>query len=124
MQCLPTQTFGEGTAMTGSREQSAHHTAAVEHHQQAARFHREAARHYQTGKDYAHAAHQALTAHGHALRALEHGQAASTSYAAHEGSPLPTYLSRSTGESGSTAVNQAPACDTSLPIASGSSKCC
>ena len=90
--------------MTGSREQSAHHTAAVEHHQQAARFHREASRHYLIGKDYAHAAHQALTAHGHALRALEHGQAASTSYAAHEGSPLPTYLSRSTGESGSTAV--------------------
>ena len=78
--------------------------AAAEHHQQAARIHREASRHYQTGRDYAHAAHQALTAHGHALRALEHGQAASALYAAHEGSPLPGYLSRSTGGSESTAV--------------------
>jgi len=90
--------------MTDSREQSAHHTAAAEHHQQAARFHREASRHYLIGKDYAHAAHQALTAHGHALRALEHGQAASALYAAQEGRPLPNYLSRSAGGPESTAV--------------------
>jgi hypothetical protein len=90
--------------MTDSRVQSAHHAAATDHHQQAAQFHRAASRHFQMGKDYAHAAHQALAAHGHALRALEHGQAASALYAAHEGSPLPNYLSRSAGESGSTAV--------------------
>jgi hypothetical protein len=90
--------------MTDAREQSTHHAAAAEHHQQAARFHREASRHYQIGKDYAHAAHQALTADGHALRALEHGQAARALYAAHEDRPVPNYLSRSAGEFGSTAV--------------------
>jgi hypothetical protein len=81
-----------------------HHAAAVVHHQQAARFHREASRHYQIGKDYAHAAHQALTAHGHALRAMEHGQTASAHYVAHEHSPLPNYLTRSSGEPMSTAL--------------------
>ncbi len=90
--------------MTGSSEQSLHHAAAAGHHQQAARFHREASRHYQIGKDYAHAAHKALTAHGHALRAQEHGQAASAAYAAHEGNPVPAYLSRTNGASVSTAV--------------------
>jgi hypothetical protein len=93
--------------MTDSREPSGHHAAAAAHHQQAARFHREASRHYLIGKDYAHAAHQALTAHGHALRALEHGQAARALYAAQEGSPLPKYLSRSAGESETTAVASA-----------------
>src|SRR5580704_728316 len=91
-------------AMTDSREHSAHHATGTEHHQQAARFHREASRHYQIGRDYAHAAHQALTAHGHALRALEHGQAASIRYATYESSPLPGYLSRSCGMSATTSV--------------------
>jgi hypothetical protein len=90
--------------MTDSQDPSAHHAAAAVHHQQAARFHREASRHYQIGKDYAHAAHQALTAHGHALRALEHGQAASIRYATYESSPLPGYLSRSSGMSATTSV--------------------
>ncbi len=90
--------------MNDSHNPSVHHAAASEHHQQAARFHREAARHYQIGKDYAHAAHQALTAHGHALRALEHGQAASARYAAHEGSPLPGYLSRAANKPTSTSL--------------------
>lgn len=89
--------------MTGAQAQtSAHHAAAATHHQQAARYHREASRHYQIGKDYAHAAHQAMTAHGHALRALDHGQAASIRYAAHEGNPVPNYLGRPRGTSGST----------------------
>ena len=78
---------------------SSHHAAAAEHHRLAAQFHREASRHYQIGKDYAHAAHQAETAHGHAVRARDCGQAASEDYAAYAGSPLPGYLGRFSGES-------------------------
>lgn len=53
-----------------------HHASAVNHHGQAAHFHREAAKHYLIGKDYAHAAHMALTAQGHALKAIWHGNEA------------------------------------------------
>jgi len=60
-----------------------HHNRAAMHHTQAARYHNEASRHYETGKDYAHAAHQALVAHGHALRALRYGDEARTHYAPH-----------------------------------------
>jgi hypothetical protein len=56
---------------------AAHHAAAAEHHNQAMQLHRSASRHYLIGKDYAHAAHQALTAHGHALLALADADAAS-----------------------------------------------
>ena len=87
--------------MPGSQEPSAHHAAAAAHHRQAALFHRDASRHYQLGRDYAHAAHQALTAHGHALHAQEHGQAAGAAYASEEGDHVPNYLTRA---SGSTAV--------------------
>ena len=90
--------------MTVAHDSMHHHAAAATHHEQAAYFHREASRHYKVGKDYAHAAHQALTAKGHALRALEHGQDASTRYSKHAGSPLPSYLARSSGKSGSTAL--------------------
>lgn len=90
--------------MTVARDPTDHHATAAMHHEQAAYFHREASRHYQIGKDYDHAAHQALTAHGHALRALEYGKAVSTRYAEHEGSPLPSYLTRSLDKSVSTAV--------------------
>lgn len=90
--------------MTATQGPARNHAAAAAHHEQAARFHRKASRHYEIGKDYAHAAHQALTAHGHALRALELGQAARECYAAHEGSPLPGYLHRASDKSVSTAV--------------------
>jgi hypothetical protein len=90
--------------MNLAQDSTDHHISAAIHHEQAAHFHREASRHYQIGKDYAHAAHQALTAHGHALRALEHGQAASTRYADHGGSPLPGYLARAADKPGTTAV--------------------
>ena len=90
--------------MTASQSAAGHHAYAATHHGHAAQFHRDASRHYQIGKDYAHAAHQALSAHGHALRALEHGQAASALYAAHDGSPLPNYLGRTSEHSRSTAV--------------------
>lgn len=52
-----------------------HHVAAVEHHEQAALCHRRASEYY-AGKDYAHAAHQALIAHGHTQEAVRHGNEA------------------------------------------------
>ncbi|MDR3515253.1 MAG: hypothetical protein P4M00_05515 [Azospirillaceae bacterium] len=90
--------------MTVAHDPTDHHVSATMHHEQAAHFHREASVHYEIGKDYAHAAHQALTARGHALRALEEGQAASRCYAEHKGSPLPSYLTRSSDTPASTAV--------------------
>ncbi|SDG21920.1 hypothetical protein [Paraburkholderia phenazinium] len=47
-----------------------HLEAAASHHEQAGRFHREASRHFEEGKDFNHAAHQAVMAHGHALHAI------------------------------------------------------
>jgi hypothetical protein len=90
--------------MTVKQGPAHHHEAAASHHEQAAHFHREASRHYQIGKDYAHAAHMAMTAHGHALRAMEHGQAVSAYYAGHDGSPLPGYLTRPPDNPVSTAI--------------------
>lgn len=52
-----------------------HHEAAATHHEQAAWHHREASRHY-GDKDYAHAAHEALIAHGHTQQAIRHGNEA------------------------------------------------
>jgi hypothetical protein len=52
-----------------------HHIAAAEHHEQAATNHRRASKHY-AEKDYAHAAHQALIAHGHTQQAVRHGNEA------------------------------------------------
>lgn len=83
--------------MTAKHGAAAHHAAASVHHGQAMQFHREASRHYQIGKDYAHAAHQALVAHGHTMQAMEHGQKASEDYAEHGGNPLPKYLDRAFG---------------------------
>jgi hypothetical protein len=91
--------------MSAEQKAGDHHEAAARHHEQAAHFYREASRHYKTGKDYAHAAHKALTARGHALRAMEHGQSASAQYAEHEGSPLPAYLTRASDHPASTAVS-------------------
>jgi hypothetical protein len=66
-----------------------HHRSAAMHHTQAAHHHSEAFRHYETGKDYAHAAHQALLAHGHGLRALNYADEARVYYAAHDLDELP-----------------------------------
>jgi hypothetical protein len=90
--------------MTATQGPEGHHAAAAAHHEQAAQLHREASRHYQIGKDYAHAAHQALTAHGHALRALEIGRAAQALYTEAAGKSLPGYLSRAADHPTSTAV--------------------
>ena len=69
--------------MTANSQDGSHHLSAQPHHEQAARFHREASRHFEAGKDFAHAAHQALIAHGHALQALEFELAANVYYAGH-----------------------------------------
>jgi hypothetical protein len=53
-----------------------HHESAAFHDEAAARHHREAARHFTSGKDHAHGAHQAWMAHGHAMQAISHDNAA------------------------------------------------
>jgi hypothetical protein len=78
--------------MTSDNGAGDHHESAARHHERAAHFHREASRQYRIGTDYAHAAHLALTARAHALRALEDGQAASARYTEQEFAPLPFYL--------------------------------
>ena len=52
-----------------------HHQDAARHHDLAAKAHIEAARLWESGKHEAAASH-ALIAHGHALQAVEHGEAA------------------------------------------------
>jgi hypothetical protein len=62
--------------VTPPSEAADHHASAAFHHEQAARHHREASRHFTSGKDYAHGAHQAWMAHGHAMQAISHAGAA------------------------------------------------
>lgn len=57
--------------MNTKHSKKGHLEAAASHHEQAGRFHREASRHFEAGKDFAHAAHQAMMAHGHALHAID-----------------------------------------------------
>ncbi|MGF6599936.1 hypothetical protein P3T23_004670 [Paraburkholderia sp. GAS448] len=57
--------------MNTKHSKKGHLEAAASHHEQAARYHHEASRHFEAGKDYAHAAHQAMMAHGHALHAID-----------------------------------------------------
>jgi hypothetical protein len=85
--------------MTAAPGPAEHHASAALHHEQAAQFHIEASRLYQIGTDYSQAAHNALSAHGHALRAMEHGQAARACYAEYERNPLPNFLNRTSAES-------------------------
>jgi hypothetical protein len=74
--------------MTGKHRAAEHQISATTHHEEAARYHHEASKHYQIGKDYAHAAFQALLAHGHALQAIDRGNEAGRHYAEHGGSAL------------------------------------
>jgi hypothetical protein len=69
-----------GDIMTAEHETGNRHAAAAAHHQQAMHYHRAASTHYEVGKDYAHAAHQALLAHGHALLAIERAREAEVGY--------------------------------------------
>jgi len=65
-----------------------HHLAAADHHEQAARHHRQASKHYEE-KDHAHAAHQALIAHGHTQQAVRHGNEATKYHVEHHGKDSP-----------------------------------
>ena len=65
-----------------------HHLAAADHHELAARHHRRASKHYED-EDYAHAAHQALIAHGHMQQAARHGNEATKYHVEHHGKDLP-----------------------------------
>jgi hypothetical protein len=91
--------------MQAMRNETDHHASAAVHHILSMQAHVSASRHYQVGKDYAHAAHQALVAHGHALQALQRGQIASDNYAGHDGNPLMRMLGHAVAASStSTAV--------------------
>lgn len=57
--------------MNTKHSKKGHLEAAASHHEQAARYHRGASRHFEAGQDYAHAAHQAMMAHGHTLHAID-----------------------------------------------------
>jgi hypothetical protein len=85
--------------MTARHRATEHHTAAAAHHAQAAMYHRESSKHYQIGKDYAHAAHQALIAHGHSLHAIDSSNEAGKYYAQHDGTAkYPEPIARFTGK--------------------------
>src|SRR6185312_9127864 len=83
------QAICTGDIMTENHRASEDHRTAAMHHTHAAQYHHESSRHYETGKDYAHAAHQALVAHGHALLGLKYGGAAHGHYAGHHLTDLP-----------------------------------
>ncbi len=71
-----------------------HHQAAAIHHEQAAVHHRLASQHY-AEKDYAHAAHQALIAHGHGQQAAHHAnQATQYHIEHHDNSPPPVRVAK------------------------------
>ncbi|MGA7778804.1 MAG: hypothetical protein WCA85_14005 [Paraburkholderia sp.] len=57
--------------MNTKHSKKGHLEAAASHHEQAARYHHEASRHFEDGKDFDHAAHQAMMAHGHTLHAID-----------------------------------------------------
>ncbi|KXU84688.1 hypothetical protein CR51_41895 [Caballeronia megalochromosomata] len=57
--------------MTAKPSKIGHLEAAASHHEQAALFHREASQYYEAGKNYEHAAHLAVLAHGHTQHAMD-----------------------------------------------------
>jgi hypothetical protein len=85
--------------MNTKHSKKGHIEAAASHHEQAARFHREASRSFEAGKDYDHAAHQAIMAHGHVLHAIAHAHDAG----AHT-TGTPPITPPSTGSGASTAT--------------------
>ncbi|WP_233856179.1 hypothetical protein [Paraburkholderia sp. HD33-4] len=57
--------------MNTKHSKKVHLEAAASHHEHAARYHHQASRHFEAGRDYAHAAHEAMMAHGHTLHAID-----------------------------------------------------
>ncbi|WP_330868382.1 hypothetical protein [Paraburkholderia sp.] len=87
--------------MSTKHNKKGHLEAAASHHEQAARHHREASRHFEAGRDFAHAAHQAMMAHGHTLHAIDQAHEAG----AHSAAP-PSITTPST-DSGASAADVA-----------------
>ncbi|MGF6721158.1 hypothetical protein P3T43_000499 [Paraburkholderia sp. GAS41] len=87
--------------MTTKPSKKEHLDAAASHHEQAGRFHREASRHFEDGKDFAHAAHQAMMAHGHTLHAIERANEAHKHQA---GAPLVVPPTTATTDSNTSAA--------------------
>ena len=58
------------------------HLAAASHHEVAVQHRRNASKHYHEG-DHAHAAHQALTVHGHARLLARHANDAAKYHVEH-----------------------------------------
>lgn len=97
--------------MPQNHDAAVHHAAAAAHHEAAKRHHRSASLHYREGKDHVHAAHQSLIAHGHALRALDLGYAASKLHAMRQGFALPPHRESGDGvygaQDGATPISMA-----------------
>ncbi len=90
-----------GAAMNTKHSKKERLEAAASHHERAGRFHREASRHFEEGKDFAHAAHQAMMAHGHALHAIDR---ANDAHKHNANTPLILPPSPDSAESGATAA--------------------
>jgi hypothetical protein len=78
--------------MSAEHRAAEHHLSAANHHALAAQYHHEASRHYQLGKDYAHAAHQALAAIGQAWQAIDHAKQANRLYIGQGANALQKYM--------------------------------
>lgn len=65
-----------------------HYLAAADHHDLAARRHRDASK-YDAERNHAHAAHQAVIAHGHARLAAHHANEATKYHVEHHGDDQP-----------------------------------
>lgn len=83
--------------MPQKHDAAGHHAAAAAHHAAAKQHHRAASVHYREGKDHAHAAHQSVIAHSHALHALDRGYEASKLYATPHGIALPPHREAGSG---------------------------
>jgi hypothetical protein len=59
--------------MTEMHSAADHYACAAIRHERAMRYHLEASRQYQVVNDRAHAEHEALVAHEHALKAIDRG---------------------------------------------------
>jgi len=57
--------------MSTKHSKIGHLEASASHHEHAAQHHREASRLFEEGRDFGHAAHQAMMAHGHTLHAID-----------------------------------------------------
>ncbi|MFM0341444.1 hypothetical protein [Paraburkholderia fungorum] len=89
--------------MNTKHSKKGHLEAAASHHEQAARYHRAASRHFEGGQDYAHAAHEAMMAHGHTLNAIDQAHDAG----AHSAATPPTPASPGSGTNAAHSANAA-----------------